>query len=211
MEMHLTFQMVQICGAGNTQFCLQGSKQSRKSDIFAMRPKCLPPTLHLYLTTRCTKHFQVCIYHQSPQKHGAPLLLQALLQIRIISAKPHSFSLSSWRAGMNVIKAWGWRGSEKWEIIEKSLNARLLFPLNPLSGSFMVAIGKVHAEDATGTLPCSSNWVPPVTVACNWVPTLYWKPLLEPGQTQLLCSCQVPAQSWSTTLEEESFSGIFIP
>lgn len=101
MEMHLTFQMVQICGAGNTQFCLQGSKQSRKSDIFAMRPKCLPPTLHLYLTTRCTKHFQVCIYHQSPQKHGAPLLLQALLQIRIISAKPHSFSLLSWRAGMN--------------------------------------------------------------------------------------------------------------
>ena len=95
MEMHFTFQMVQICGPGNAQFCLQEGKHGRKSDTFAIRAKCLPPALHLYLTMRCTEHVQVCIYYQSPQKLGAPLLLQALLQIRIINAEPNSFPLLS--------------------------------------------------------------------------------------------------------------------
>lgn len=93
--MHLTFQMVQICGAGNAQFCLQEGKHGRKLDTFAIRAQCLPPTLHLYLTTRCTKYVQVCIYHLSSQELGAPLLLQALLQISIINVKPHSFPLLS--------------------------------------------------------------------------------------------------------------------
>lgn len=101
MEMHLRFEMVQICRAGNFQFCHQEGKHGRKSDTFAIRAKCLLPSAPISVHKTCSGLYLLL---------GILLLLQDLLQIRVINEEPHSLLRPSWRAGMNIIKAWEWRG-----------------------------------------------------------------------------------------------------